>query len=320
MGRDPRIVPPGSLQHVVDVMFQNRFLLRPSPELNTVVAGIIGCAQRRFHMEICAVAVLSSHLHLLVRPRDAAHLAAFMCFLKTNLSKAVARLHGWHGPIFQGRYRSVTVSNEATDQVEAMRYVLSQGVKEGLVDRVSHWPGVHCGNAFKRGRSIEGFWKRPEEIVFSPLPCLRHLSDEAWQNEVTGWIRDIDREAAHHRRETGTRSLGVKKILSAAPDFRPPEVKRSPKRRFHASDPKVRASMRTLWRDLIRAYREASNRFRSGKASDAVAVIEKGLFPEGMFPPNLPFVPFSSSGFPPSAGAGAGAGLLGEFAARGRPS
>ena len=29
-----------------------------------------------------------------------------------------------------------------------MRYVLSQSVKEGLVDRAHKWPGTHCAEAF----------------------------------------------------------------------------------------------------------------------------------------------------------------------------
>ena len=306
MGRDPRIVPPGSLQHVVDVVFQNRFLLRPSPQLNACVLGVLGRAQRKFQMQICAVAVLSNHLHLLLRPRDGAHLASFMCFLKTNLSKQVTRLQGWHGPVFGGRYRNTTISSTEIDQAAALKYVLSQGVKEGLVDRIGDWPGVHCGEALMDGIIMEGVWMggpsevenledpehRVEKIVLSPLPCYEDMSATMWRQWVRELVGEIDHEAELLRLESGRKSLGASAILSMDPHHCPNQVERSPKRRFQVSDPERRHEMLEIWRDLVRAYREASDRFRSG---DAVAVIRKGLFPEGTFPPNLPFIPFSSS-------------------------
>jgi hypothetical protein len=40
-------------------------------------------------------------------------------------------------------YQAIVVSGEEAAQVERLRYHLAHGVKEGLVDQVKRWPGVH---------------------------------------------------------------------------------------------------------------------------------------------------------------------------------
>lgn len=308
MGREPRYVPPNSLQHVVDVVFQNRPLLAPSEEVNRLFLGILGKAQRRYRMEICAVVVMSTHVHYLVRPRDGAHLAGFMCFVKTNLSKEIGRLRGWKGALFDHRYHSTTVSTEEIAQVRILRYVLSHGVKEFLVDRVRDWPGVHSASAATGGETMSGVWHdrsaqheaggekagagadsegfaHPQEVELSPLPCWSHLSVAEWRRNMADLVDEIDRDAADRRRETGRRSLGVAAVLAVDPMRRPNEVEKSPKPRFHGSDPKVVKAMVAIWREVLAAFRDASEKLRSG--------LREVRFPEGTFPPALPFVPFS---------------------------
>lgn len=45
------------------------------------------------------------------------------------------------------------VSDEEGDQVARLKYCLSQGVKELLVDRVEEWPGVQSAKALIAGAS-----------------------------------------------------------------------------------------------------------------------------------------------------------------------
>lgn len=159
MPRDIRFIPPHSLQHVVDTTYQGRYLLTPSDQVNELVAGALGRAQEKYGMKICAVVVVSNHLHLLLRPENGAQLAAFMGFFKTNVAKEVGkRLRGWHGKFFEARYRSTTVTSEPIAQAAVLRYVLSHGPKEGLVDRVREWPGIHSAGHLISGRPIPGCW------------------------------------------------------------------------------------------------------------------------------------------------------------------
>lgn len=306
MGRDIRFIPPNSLQHVVDVVAQNRWLFRPSPRLNSRFLGVLARAQRLFGMTVCAAVVMSNHYHLLLRPRDGAHLAAFMCFLKTNLAKEIGgRLRGWRGPFFDGRYRSTTVSNEESSQVRVLRYVLRNGTKEGLVDRVEDWPGVHCAEALMNGHALKGRWfdrtassrKSPEDpdgdleqfvadevVVLSPLPCWEHWSEDRWRSAVAELVCEINQTAAAERQVSGKNSLGVQAILELDPLHRPEAIQRSPKPRFHASNRRVLRAMLNAWGDIVRGFAEASRALRSGQLGVR--------FPEGTFPPSQPFVPF----------------------------
>ena len=75
--------------------------------------------------------------------------------------------------------------------------------------------------------------------------------------------------------------------MAADPHHRPDDVKKSPKPRFHAKKPEVWKRLFEVWREVILAFRQASERLRADEFD-----VE---FPEGTFPPHLPFVPFSET-------------------------
>ncbi len=306
MEQDPRFFEPGTLVEVTDVTIQNRYLLRPSDELNDIVIGVLGHAQSLYDMTVCGAVALSTHLHLLLVPKDPEHLADFMCHVKTNLSKEVGRLHDWPGKLWKGRYKMVLVSDEEQAQVRRFEYLISNSVKEGLVDRVAEWPGVHTAEALVEGTLLTGTWydrtkehlarqrnedfdpddfATEERLVLSPLPCWAHLPPEEYRGRVVEIVARIDEEAAQERQRTGSRSLGVKKILRTSPHKRPRRVGKSPRPRFHAATKRVLQQMRKAHAEVVAAFREASQRLLAGDR-DAV-------FPEGTFPPGLPFVPFA---------------------------
>ena len=94
------------------------------------------------------------------------------------------------------RYESILVSAEEAAQVERLKYHLAHGVKEGLVGRVTEWPGVHFAKAVLEGKPLKGLWfsrtqeysarnrgedfgrleyAEEEELKLSPLPCWAGL-------------------------------------------------------------------------------------------------------------------------------------------------
>jgi hypothetical protein len=154
------------------------------------------------------------------------------------------------------------ISNEAAAQVERLKYVLAHGVKEGLVEKVSQWPGVHCVHALVEEQTLEGYWfDRSQEyaarcrgedfdrmryatrevLTLSPLPCWKHLTPETRRRLVADLVAEIEAEAATRR-------------LIEAPG----------------------TSSR-----FVAAYRDASEKLRGG--------IRTVAFPLGSFPPALPF-------------------------------
>ncbi|MCP3998803.1 MAG: hypothetical protein GY722_27585, partial [bacterium] len=289
MARDPRaFTQPWRLVEVTSVTIQNRYLLRPSAELNDLVIGVVGRAQRKYEMPILCITVLSSHFHILLLAQDANHMASFMDFVNTNISKEVGTLHDWPGTMFPDRYHHIEVSDDPDDQIARLKYCLSNGVKEFLVDHVADWPGVQSAEALVSGKPLIGHWYNrsreyaarqlqkekdideedfatEERIVFSPLPCWEHLPEHEWRQRVAGLIAEIEEEGARARALEGKTSQGVKRILMTQPQHRPKKTGRSPKPRFHAKNPEVWKQMWEAWREIVTAFWEASERLLAGE-------------------------------------------------------
>ena len=311
MSDDIRYFEPYSLVEVTTVTLGNRFLLRPSPTVNRIVLGVVGKAQRKYDMKVCDLKVMSSHYHLLVVPRDSKQLGRFMCFVNTNLSKELGKIHKIRGPKFERPFHAVPVSDEEEAQVERLKYLISNGVKEGLVERPELWPGVQGVTASIAGRPLEGRWynrtrehverQRGEKVdaealatdevlVLSPLPCWEDLTDEKIQEKVMELVEQATEEAALERNLTGRQVLGVEAILAMDPLSSPLTVERSPKPRFHAFRTAVWKQMWVAYALVLAAFRDAAERLREGD--------REAVFPEGTHPPGLPFVPFSCRGQP----------------------
>jgi len=157
--RKPRYVPqPHTLVSITNRTIQGRYLLRPGPSFNDLFLGILGRAQRQHEMDIAAVTVLSNHFHLLLIVDDAKEVADFMRDLQSKVAREANRLTGWEGPVFKHRYNMTVVTDEEPAQVERLKYVLANGVKENLVESVCQWPGVHSAEALIHGTPLEGHW------------------------------------------------------------------------------------------------------------------------------------------------------------------
>ncbi len=305
MGRPLRWLPEkGTLVAVTWRVIQGRFLLRPSPELNDVVLGAFGRAQRLYPIRVCGLAVLSNHLHLLLVADDAEQVARFMQYVGSKLAREVNRLTGWSGPVFHGRYSMIVVTQEEAAQVERLKYLLAQGCKENLVGKVCDWPGVHCAGALLDGEPLRGHWldhteahavkrcgealdlasaAKAEALVFGRLPCWQHLGDAMYRERIRDLIEEIEREAAAERRRTGTRALGAQAVLALHPHFRPAAIAKSLAPLVHAASRQARQAFLEMYRLFVAAYRGAAEIVRDRELTMA--------FPLGSFPPAPPFVP-----------------------------
>lgn len=281
---------------------QSRFLLKPTRGLREIFVGILARAAERYDVEIHGYAMLSNHFHLLCSPADAQQLAAFMCYVNTNLSKEAGRLHRWRGPLLQRRYQAILVASEELAQIDRLRYLLAHGVKESLVGRVCDWPGAHCATALLTGEMPTGVWcdrtrqqaakhrgmDAPDAefttahcLALTPLPCWRHLPAEVVRRRVAELIAEIESEAATRHRREGTAPLGVERLQGQSPRERPPISKYSPAPIIHAATRQARQEFRSLYREVVAAFRRAAALLRSGHRD--------ALFPPGCFPPSLPF-------------------------------
>jgi REP element-mobilizing transposase RayT len=315
MSRTPRFVPPSSTGALVEVTYrtiQGRFLLRPDRELNELVVGVLARAQSFCNAELIGIVVLSNHLHLLLWVENQWHLSKLMEHFGGNTAREVNRLQDWRGSLWERRYTGIYVTEEASAQIERLSYILLQGLKEDLVERVENWPGIHFGKYLLEGRSLlAGKWVdrtkkyrlemqrrgkekdeakevTPDEytttltVELKPLPCLEHLGWGGYIRFVTELIRDAEREAAESRKQRGVGVVGREEICRHDPQMRPNRVKRSPAPQVHAASKKAREEWREAFGMFLLAYREAAKLLKKG--------VKDAPFPEGCFPPGLPFV------------------------------
>ena len=295
---------PRRLVEITQSTFQFRSLLRPSPRLNELIVGALAEAQERYPAQIHAFAFLSTHWHWLATFDDVEHMASFMRFFTAKLSKEVGILHDWKGSVFPERYRHFELSDEQEIEHARLKYVLSQGCKEGLVASPLDWPGVTSTEAMISGEPLRGVWvdrtalcvarsrgKQVSEADFTeertlrldPLPGLAHMSRQARALVVLDWVREIEQETAARHRSEGTSPVGVAAVLARDPHYRPEvEPSSSPRPWFHAWSKSAREALRTAFLYFLSAYRAAADRLKAGEADVQ--------FPDYCFPPAMPFV------------------------------
>jgi len=283
MGRPLRLLEPQGCYFVTARCFQARLLLRPSSETNELVGGTLARAVRTYGVELFGFVVASNHLHLLVRA-SRGNLPIFMQFLLSNVSKKVGRLVAWRGGLWERRYSAEPVIDDEA-MVGRLRYILSHGVKEGLVRRCSEWPGLSCVaqllghrvrrfhwfNWTARWRSaprkpdprtlLDMRWAQPVELELRPLPCWAHLSAAQRLQRALELITSIDQEG----QISSGGVMGRRRVMNQRPHRRPRHIKRTPRPLCHATTRQGWEAFRQLYRAFAARFAEASERWRSGE-------------------------------------------------------
>jgi REP element-mobilizing transposase RayT len=277
-----RLWIPGLAVFVTARCCQARMLMRPSRETNEVLGGVLARAARLMDVEVFAFSFQSNHLHLLVRaPRG--NLSKFMQYVMANVARKVGWLVRWRGTFWERRYSAEPVLDDEA-LVERLRYILAQGVKDGLVHRCRDWPGLSCLRMLVRGSrrtflwfgwcnrwkarsdqaSTDRFhprWAERETLELVALPQWAPLSRKRRARRVLELVRDIEREAEG----THERVLGRAAVLSQHPHHRPSRPKRSPRPHCHATRATVRRAFIEHYRAYVASFRAASAKWRRGE-------------------------------------------------------
>jgi hypothetical protein len=253
-------------------------------------------------MELQTYIAMSNHYHLHCRPEDPGQLSDFMELFNSKLAREIGRLHDWRDKVWSRRFQPIPISDEPAAQIARLKYILSHGVKEGLVASPLDWPGAHCAGPLLTGRSPQGLWYNRtlefeanrrglefgvkdfasvETVTLSPLPCWAHLSPEEYRRRIADLVAEIEREGRALAVETGREPRGAAWVCRQDPHRGPNRGKRSPAPMVHAASQAVRRALREAFRIFLAAYRGASERFCAGEFD-----VE---FPSHCFPPPRPF-------------------------------
>jgi REP element-mobilizing transposase RayT len=274
---------PQTIFFVTSRTIQSRFLMAPSDKTNELIGGILARAVRQCQVELFAYVFTSNHFHAMVRAPSAIAMSRFMQRLQSNIAVKVGRFVGWRGRFFARRYSAEPIVDEGA-QVERLTYILSHGVKEGLVSRCRQWPGLSCAQALlEDGKASVHSWRNwtlrwkmevhndlnvdrfsskcpseTEVLELTALPCWAALTPRERSRLVAQLVAEVDAAAPKPTTED------TRHITDQNPHGSPITTKHSPR-------PKAHASTKRLWIKAVRrysrfllAFRRASREWLSG--------------------------------------------------------
>ena len=306
-----RYLEPGVPYHIISRVFQGRCLLVPDDHINDVIVGVLSRARELYpHIRLFAIACMSNHIHAMLTG-PAHNVAAFLAFVKREISRRLAPHCDWYGGTMWNEYLASALPTPDS-QEQALRYILAQGVKEELVERAQDWPGVHAAKVLATGAPLMGHWldataygrarrkrraaQRPgpinmerfrtlRQLTFDPIPAWISLSPVDYQQRIATMLDDIEIEGRALRQgrpvlgPDGVRATPRTLIL---PLPRPPWFE-DRRRMICWCDMRAPEAVEYLdrYRAFQRAFREASSARRSGRTFPP--------FPEGAFSPPYVF-------------------------------
>jgi len=254
------------MYEVVIRTIDGRRLLRPVPELTDGVNGVIGRALTLYPIELHAHTYLSNHGHLQLSSVGGDDVSTFVGYLNRNTAEVVKSVTGHRGPVWT-RFRPIPILDDRAS-VRRLRYIISNSVKEGLVESPLDWPGPSSTRALVTGEPIEGDWivrrpghrraqGKPERyrINLTPLPCWAELAPSERAARVQEIIDDVVAEGRRER--DGRPVLGIERLLAQDP-FEPTAIEETAPPVAHFSEATIFEEYREAQRQFRDAHRRAS--------------------------------------------------------------
>jgi REP-associated tyrosine transposase len=167
MPRGPRLDAPGVLHHVMVRGIEGRRVFWTAPDYDDFLARVENLATTGAWV-VYAWALLPNHAHLLVRT-GARPLPRSMRSLLTGYAGTFNRRHRRRGHLFQNRYKSIVVEEEAYF-LELVRYLHLNPLRAGVVkDLAALTKYPYSGHATLHGR-VPRPWQEVETVLgqFSP--------------------------------------------------------------------------------------------------------------------------------------------------------
>ena len=325
MPRPPRWIRRNRLYFITQRTFQARYFFIPGKELNAVIVGCLAYAAAKYGISLCFTTWPSNHYHHLVRTDGedddecAARLRDFLRLANSQIAKEVQKLcakagRPWTGGIFANERATIDeITEEPEAQIGRLRYLMSQGVKDGLCPHPCAWPGVESATAWcdgamvlkgqwidrtalwsvRRGRQrrkleVTRRWLSKRELAacthdlaleLAPLPCMDSWTLLQRQELARHLCAEIVEENADKIRML---RRGWRKRLMDATMFtyRPDGAKQGIRPQVHCATKDAWRCWIAEWEQFLNRYERASRRLREG-------IIEAiGEFPPGCFLPS----------------------------------
>ena len=192
MPRLARVVVPGLPHHVTQRgNRRQRTFFRDGDDREYL--AILARWGKPFGIDVWAYCLMPNHVHLIVVPLMPDSLAVCIGEVHRRYTERINKRQGWKGYLWQGRFFSFPIDD--WHLLAAVRYILLNPVRAGLVKKAEDWP-YSSARAHLRGES-------DEVVNFGPLE--QRIED--WKAFLRAPESDSQREQLQLHSRTG-RPLG----------------------------------------------------------------------------------------------------------------
>ena len=306
MGSHPRIEDPFQASFLTTRSRNSELWFVNNPELEQAILGYLAKYSSRYAVKLYAFAVEGNHNQGVAKFPEM-NRADFMRDLNSSIARAVPRYtEEYPGGIFWDRRYSQEFIPDHPDDIEArFFYTVLQPVQDGLVPKISEYPGYNCFhdaiygierkfkvinwgkyNAAKK-RNPRTPIKKYEEIVilrYERLPGYEHLSTKDYAELMKKKLEEYRLLVIKNREARGLKGfVGRAALLKIKRGSRPHKTKTST---IDSKRPRVLSVCLERWKQSTEQYfskyfdyQFASKEYRSGNLNVR--------FPEGMYRPYL---------------------------------
>jgi REP element-mobilizing transposase RayT len=270
----PREVIPGRFYMVTRRCAQRQFLLRPDAETNNAFLYCHAEAAQRCGVEILLTCAMSNHHHTVIFDRDGT-VPAFTEHFHKLLAKCQNAWRGRWENFWASEQVCVVRLVDPADVMHKLVYVATNPVKDRLVDKVHHWPGVNGLAALLGGHTLHATRPRHFFRAGGPMPAAvalnlalpRELGDtQQLLAELRERVAAAEAAVAAECLRTGAGVLGRRAILRQS--WRDCPASQEPRRnlrpRIAARNPWARLEALRRNREFLAAYRDARARWIGG--------------------------------------------------------
>jgi REP element-mobilizing transposase RayT len=263
----PRKVVPGTFYMLTRRCTQRQYLLRPDSITNETFWYCLAEAAQRFRIEIILPCVMSNHHHTGLYDRYGT-INEFTEHFHKMLAKAMNAHRGRWENLWASEAPSIVRLGDVNDVLDKLVYVATNPVKDGLVERVHHWPGVNGLSALLNGRRL--VVRRPRqffrangkmpEVVTLDLVIPPELGDpDEIRRQLRERVAAAEKKFAEARRRAGKRVLGRREVLRQSWRDRPTscEPRRGLRPRVAIRNRWARAAALQVDREFVADYRAA---------------------------------------------------------------
>ena len=304
MGYHPRIEAGELVNFVTTRSLESRLWFVNNPALETATLSYLAKFAARYEAKVYAVALEGNHIQGPIKfPKE--NRSHFMRDINSCVARAASRIGNHPGGRFCARRYSNEFLPNGEDIEEYFFYTVLQPVKDGLVPKISEYPGYNCFHdavtgikrKFKVVRWAEyNAAKRRDPTIkiidytdtvflqYERLPGYENLSQQEYKKLMIQKLERRRLQIVEERAAKGLGFVGRDKLKQTATGSLPRSTKKSTikdhRPRILCICDKIRHEYKVWYFDIYFKYKSAARDYRLGKPNV--------VFPKGTYPPHLP--------------------------------